>query len=127
MEFLINAIEEFITNNREIVLLGTITIIEVAPIKINPWKWFGNLIIGDVQKELLEFKTNTMRWNILNFARDCRKGEAHSEEEWNHVISQLTEYEILCTEKKIKNGVIEETAVYLRELYNKRLHKNDFS
>ena len=133
MEMILN----FITNNSELVLLGTVTLIEISPIQVNPWKWIGkwlgNIIIGDLKdelstlkKEFEENRANTIRWNILNFARDCRKGEQHSEEEWNHLVSQLKTYETICKEKHIENGVIEETAVYLRELYHHRLHKNDF-
>jgi hypothetical protein len=110
----------------------------VVPIKINPWsvllRWVGNTINGDLKtdlstlkREFEESKADTMRWNILNFTRSCRGGEEHSEEEWNHAISQIKMYETLCKEKEIENGVIEETSVYLRELYQQRLHKNDFS
>lgn len=134
MEVLLNAINEFVTNNSGLVLLGTVTVLEISPIKINPWKWIGNLIFGDVNKSLNELKkdfednkADTMRWNILNFARSCRSGEEHSEEEWNHAIAQLKKYETLCEERHIENGVIEENAVFLRELYHKRLHKNDFT
>ena len=128
---------KFIKENTSLVVLGAVTFVEFVPIKINPWsilfKWLGNLLVGDLKesfsdlkKDFDDNKADTMRWNILNFARDCRRGEDHSEEEWNHVISQLKKYETLCEEKHIENGVIEENAVFLRELYRKRLHKNDF-
>lgn len=137
MEFL-NFLYDFATNNSTLVLLGAVTLVEVVPIKINPWsvllRWVGNTINGDLKTELStlkrefeESKADTMRWNILNFTRSCRSGEDHSEEEWNHAISQVKMYETFCDEKHIENGVIEETSVYLRELYHQRLHKNDFS
>lgn len=137
MEFL-NAIYDFATNNSTLVLLGAVTVVEIAPIKLNPWgallKWVGDIINGDLKadlstlkKDFEESKADSMRWNILNFSRSCRYGEEHSEEEWSHVISQIKLYEAFCEERKIENGVIEETSVYLRELYHERLHKNDFS
>lgn len=137
MEFL-NMIYDFATNNSTLVLLGAVTLVEVVPIKVNPWsvllRWVGNAINGDLKadlstlkKDFEESKADTMRWNILNFTRSCRNGEEHSEEEWNHVITQIKQYEAFCDERDIENGVIEETSIFLRELYHKRLHKNDFS
>ena len=137
MELLI-AIYEFATNNSTLVLLGAVTLVEIVPIKINPWsvllKWVGDIINGDLKADLSnlkrdfdETKADSMRWNILNFSRSCRHGEEHSEEEWSHAISQIKMYETFCEERDIENGVIEETSVYLRELYHERLHKNDFS
>lgn len=137
MEFL-KGLYDFATNNSTLVLLGAVTLVEIAPIKVNPWgallKWVGNIINGDLKadlstlkKDFEESKADSMRWNILNFSRSCRYGEEHSEEEWSHVISQIKLYEAFCEERKIENGVIEETSVYLRELYHERLHKNDFS
>ena len=128
----------FINENSSLVLLGAVTLVEIAPIEINPWSkignWLGTLLVGDLKedfatlkKDFEESRANNMRWNILNFARSCRYGEEHSEEEWNYAIAQLKMYETFCEEKDIENGVVEETAVYLRELYQERLHKNDFS
>lgn len=134
MEFLY----DFVTQNSTVVLLGAVTLIEVVPIKINPWsvllRWVGDTLIGDLKTDLSnlkrdfdETKADSMRWNILNFSRSCRHGEEHSEEEWDHVISQIKLYETFCDERHIENGVIEETSIYLRKLYHERLHKNDFS
>lgn len=134
MEIILN----FINENSSLVVLGAVTLIEIAPIEINPWSkigsWIGNLLVGDLKedfatlkKDFEESRANNMRWNILNFARSCRQGESHSEEEWNYAIAQLKMYESYMEEKNMENGVVEETAIYLRELYHHRLHKNDFS
>lgn len=119
------------------VLIGAFTLIEVVPIKINPWKsifkWIGNAINGDIQKNLTELKRDfeetkaqDKRWHILNFANSCRNGKMHSKDEWQHVMSELSEYEAYTEKKNIVNGVIEEDAKYLRELYHERNVKNDF-
>ena len=43
-----------------IVIFGAITLIEVAPIKINPWrsllKWVGKAINGDLQTQIADIK-----------------------------------------------------------------------
>ena len=129
-------IKDFVTNP-SVIIVGAITLIEVTPIKLNPWKkiftWIRDLFMGEVISQLMELKRDfeetkaqDKRWHILNFARSCRQGEKHTKEEWNHAISELKEYETYTTEKQIVNGVIEENAKYLRQLYQERLKKNDF-
>lgn len=126
-----------IVTNPYVIIFGSVTLIEVVPIKIKPWSWLmnwlGERLCGDIRRALTEMKTEfeeyqaeDMRWSILDFARSCRKKEQHSKEEWNHAISQLKKYETYTKEKHIDNGVIEEDGEYLRELYHERCIKNDF-
>lgn len=126
-----------LATNPFVVLFGSATLIEWTPIKLNPWKWLfswiGNAINGDIQKDLLELKRDfeetkaqDKRWRILNFADTCRRGQQHTKEEWEHVISEVKEYEQYVKEKNLDNGVIEENSKYLRELYHERNVKNDF-
>ncbi len=123
--------------NPSVVFIGAITLIEVTPIKINPlrmlFKWIGKAVNGDIQKDLSELKRDfeetkaqDKRWRILEFSRSCRNGVQHSREEWKHAISELAEYEEYTKKKNIINGVMEEDAKFLRELYRERNMKNDF-
>ena len=120
-----------------VIIFGAITLIEIAPIKINPWaalfKWIGKMINGDLREQVMELKRDfekknveDMRWEILNFANTCRRGTNHSKDEWRHVMDQLYDYENYTEKKGITNGVIEEDAHFLRELYHERNLKNDF-
>lgn len=133
---MIKILEEILTHPT-FILIGTFTLIEVVPIKINPWKWLfkwvGKCINGDLQKNLNELKRDfeetkaqDKRWRILEFSRSCRNGVQHSREEWKHAISELKEYEEYTKKKNIVNGVMEEDAKFLRELYRERNMKNDF-
>ena len=119
-----------------VIIFGAITLIEIAPIKINPWaalfKWIGKMINGDLREQVMELKRDfekknveDMRWEILNFANTCRRGTNHSKDEWRHVMDQLYDYEKYTEKKGITNGVIEEDAHFLRELYHERNLKND--
>lgn len=108
-------------------------VIEVTPIKINPFSWIGQRLNKDMKNELTKLrrdfentKANNMRWEILSFANSCRRRISHSKDEWHHILNIITEYEGYTKEKKISNGVIEEDSRYLRELYQERNHKNDF-
>lgn len=127
-----------------VVIFGVITLIEVVPIKINPWntlfKWIGKAVNGDLQMQVTEIKkevadlkkdcelknADDMRWEILNFANTCRQGVHHSKDEWRHVMDQLVKYEDYTEAKGISNGVIEEDSKYLRKLYHNRNSSNDF-
>ena len=128
---------ENLATNPSVVLFSAVTLIEVTPIKLNPWKWLfswiGNAINGDIRKDLSELKRDfeetkaqDKRWRILDFSDSCRRGEKHTKEEWEHVISELKEYERYVLEKEIDNGVLDENAKYIRELYHERNVKNDF-
>lgn len=136
MEALKSMAVNFFTNPA-VVFFGAVTIIQIVPIKINPWtallKWISKILIGDLKAELTELKTdfeitkaNNMRWEILSFANGCRHNQKHTREEWFHVISQIKEYESYVEEKGIDNGVIEEDSKYLRSLYREISIKNDF-
>ena len=120
-----------------VIFFGAITVIEFVPIKVNPWKtilrWLSNVLVGEMRSDLNAFKRDfeqtkaqDKRWRILDFANSCRNGRLHSKDEWQHVISEISEYEDYTDKKHIVNGVIEEDAKYLRELYRDRNMKNDF-
>lgn len=133
-----------IITNPGVIVIGAITIIDISPIKIDPWKWLfkkiGNLLFGEIRKEITEIRDDLSemkheieldkaiekRWHILDFVNSCRNKRKHSREEWNHVISELAEYEDYCERKDITNGVIEEDAKYLRELFQELNRTNDF-
>lgn len=129
---------DWVLANPMFALIGTVTIIQIAPIKINPWaslfalvkKWIGITElegkITNLTKDLLDEKVNNKRWNILDFGNSCRQGRTHTKEEWDHVLSELSWYEVYCEKHHIANGVIEQMAFYLREEYLKLLKTNDF-
>lgn len=142
----IDSIKEIATGPVMILLIPiATTLIEIAPIKINPWsrlfKWIGDIMNGEILKEIDHLKKDVatikrdqeednaenMRCRILDFAGSCRRHEHHDTEEWNNIISVLRKYETYVKERHIDNGVIEENAVYLRELYHERLVNNDFT
>lgn len=132
MTALIDGIKELLSNPG-VVLIGAVTLIEIVPVKIHPWKWVTNLLLGDIRKEIsdlrnevTETKVQTWRWNVLDFANSCRNGRRHSHDEWRHTMSQLAEYEAYIELNKIPNGVFEEDAKYLRSLYQRLSDENDF-
>ena len=136
MKFLLDLLD-FIECNPGITLIGSATVLQFAPIKIDPWtkffKFIGDCINGEIKKQLSELKRDfeetkaqDKRWHILSFANSCRNGKRHSKDEWEHLIAELREYEKYTEDKEIPNGVFEEDAKYLRNLYQKISIDNDF-
>lgn len=127
-----------------VIVFIALTLVEVTPIKINPWTgllhWIGRktnadlynavkVLTNDLEKLKKDFEVknaNDLRWSILGFANSCRKGDRHSREEWEHVVDQMAFYEEYVEERNITNGVIREDTRYLRELYHKISAENDF-
>lgn len=113
------------------------SVIQIVPIKINPWDrilgWIGRKINGELEKKVTSLRdevehvrkdseeraVSDMRWHILNFAYTCRNNEDHTKEQWNHVLDQAKKYEVYIKEHNLDNGVIEEDTKYIRELYNR--------
>ena len=130
--------------NPTVILIGAVTLIEITPIKINPWRlllsWIGNAVNGEDRKNIQEINRNLAdlkkefevnkaqekRWHILDFVNSCRNGRRHTREEWNHAITELREYEEYTKNNDIPNGVIEEDGKYLRRLFQERNDNNDF-
>lgn len=129
---------ELIVQNPGFAVFGLLTLVQIAPIKVNPWTWIASIIkkgigitdllleIADVKKDIVQDRAESWRWNILNFGNSCRNGVRHTKEEWDHAIEIIKKYEKLCSDNNISNGVIDEESRYLRDLYRDRLEHNDF-
>ena len=70
------------------------------------------------KRERREETANNIRWFILSFAQECRKGEEHDKEQWSFALSQAKRYETYCKKHDIDNGVIEADTQYIRGLYD---------
>lgn len=133
----LDTLVHFISQNLVIIFVGVISLVQIAPIKIDPWTWLmktvKNALIGDLedelktlQKEVLDEKINNKRWYILDFSNSCLQGRLHTEEEWKHCIAELAWYDNFCITNGIPNGVMEECGKYLRTTYQKLLKENNF-
>ena len=125
-----------------IVLAVFLSLVQIAPIKINPWDtilgWIGSKINAGVKKQLdavsqqsnvqkeefREFWIDYQRQAILRFSRECSQDMSHSREEWNHILDIIKRYETFCSKHEIANGVIEENSSYLRDLHKKLLQEH---
>ncbi len=134
------------------VLVILLSIIEVSPIKVNPWsrlaKWLGKAINADVIKELetvkatqeetrerLESHINTnekreadnCRARILRFNNELIREIPHTKEEFVEVLKDIDDYERYCREHKdYANGRAVHAIANIGRVYDQRLEKHDF-
>ena len=110
------------------VLILLMSLIEISPLKLNPWKhifkWIGRQMNGetdkkldDLQRQVRELWVNGHRNSILVFAREARAGIEHSSDEWTNVLNQAEEYEKYVRDRGITNGIITQDTEYIRNLY----------
>lgn len=117
-----------------IILIVLFSLIQISPIKLNPWDaifgWIGKKINGKMHEQMDELKKavrdlwiNEHRQSILDYARECRAGIEHDAEEWNHILAVAAEYELYCEKNTVSNGVVKADTDYIRCLYQE-LSKN---
>lgn len=121
------------------------TLVQIAPVKINPWsaiaKAVGRAINADVTEELAEIKTKldnhvTMddrrnadghRTRILHFNNELLRSIAHTKEEFIEVLAEIDAYEDYCeTHPEYPNNRAVLAIENIRSNYKERLQKHDF-
>lgn len=127
-------------------------VIEISPIKINPWSFLANKLGRAFNKEVLneistlksrvdalderaqqsealqsERDAKTARTNILRFGDEIRIGTRHSKESFDEILSDITEYESYCTtHQDFKNNRTKSTEKIIIEVYEHCLRTDSF-
>jgi len=120
-------------------------VIEVTPVKINPWtyilKGVGNRMNADIIKRLDKVEKqleeqddkidnnekDRIKYEILDFARSCRKKERHTKEEFDHILEQYDKYEVILAKLEQPNGKVTHAMKYISSVYMETNEQNDFS
>ena len=124
---------------------ATLTVLQVAPIKINPWTWIARAIgrainaevidkVGKLENEVQTIKKNveeheakSARVRILRFGDEILHNVKHSQEHFNQVLLDITEYEEYCSHHPdFRNNVTGITTKRIMETYEKCLKDNNF-
>lgn len=82
--------------------------------------------IQEVSDRNDENEKDRIRWEILDFANSCANKRKHSREEFEHIIELNEKYKKLLEKTGDSNGVFEISYDYIKDVYTKRLQKNDF-
>lgn len=126
-------------------LLFLMTLIQIAPIKMNPWsaiaKAIGKAINADVLKELDTVKKDLAdhvkanevrnadehRTRILRFNNELLRDISHTKEEFIDVLADIDFYERYCRDHKdYKNNRAVHAIANISQSYDERLRRHDF-
>lgn len=134
----------WISNHLWTVIIAVPTLIQITPIKINPWsalfQWIGKMItnnacskidglivkVNAIEEDVTTNEKDRIRWEILNFANSCRNGCLHTRDEFQHIVDLNDKYRKLLRRTNDSNGVFDIEYRYIQDLYAERLEKNDF-
>lgn len=141
--YLLELLNCYLTESITLLAIGS-TLIELSPIKLNPWTYvfsgIGKRLNAETLQRLNELEQklkeqdakidynerNRIKFEILDFANSCRNGRPHTLEEFNHIIAQYDEYEMILSRLKKPNGQITRAMHYISELYNTNLKDDSF-
>ncbi len=126
-------------------LLILMTLVQIAPIKVNPWsavaRIIGRAVNAEVLRELDAVKKRldghiTMddrrvadghRTRILHFNNELLRDIKHTKEEYIEVLAEIDAYEQYCTENPdYPNNRAVLAIRNIRDNYMNRLQKRDF-
>lgn len=129
-----------------------LSLVEIAPIKINPWsallKWLGRAINADVIKALDEVKAaqeetrerlenhiktddkleaDRCRARILRFNNELLRDIPHTKEDFIEALKDVDDYEHYCkSHPDYANGRAVHAIANIGRVYDERLQKHDF-
>ena len=122
-----------------------LTLVQIAPVKINPWsaiaKAIGKAINADVLRELDtvtqkldthirvddERNADSYRTRILQFNNELLREIMHTREDFIEILAVIDDYESYCRDhKEYKNNRAVCAIENIKRVYMERLQKHDF-
>jgi len=84
------------------ILILLLTLIQVTPLKLNPWsvvaKALGKALTVDVLEKLDENSASTCRYRLIRFDDELRHHVKHTQEHFDQILDDITIYERYCKE-----------------------------
>ena len=113
------------------VLAVLATVVELVPIKINPWRGLlgiiGKALTKDISDKLEQKDAEDARNHILRFGDEIKNKVRHSEEYFNQILDDITKYEQYCDQHPdFKNARTMATKQIIKDVYAKCLKEKDF-
>ena len=134
-------------------VVALMTLVQIVPIKINPWSWIAKCIgrafnaevlrkLNDLQKEQKETRSDLeshikadevnradeRRANILRFNNELIRGIPHTKEEFVEILADIDVYERYCkSHPEYENNRAVHAIANIGRVYDERLIKHDFA
>ena len=113
-------------------LVIIMSLVEISPVKLNPWKWLKAFYNLPHRMETLEEdfnKDRAFRWRtqILRRADELMSGRKFSRETWEDIKDSVKSYQGYCeNHPDYQNGKAEFAIDYLSKRYDEAIANNDF-
>lgn len=144
-----------LSDHKGLVAIATfifLTLVEITPIKINPWsglaKAIGKALTGDVMEEIggLKQEIQSIKTDVSDIREEAKEREAtnrrarilefgdeilheidYSKEHWDSVLMDVSEYENYCDDHPhYMNNVAKATIKHIKEMYAQHLREDSF-
>lgn len=135
-----------------VLLIGVTGLIQISPIKIDPWSKLARAIGRAINKDVIdkvnkleadvaeikeigdsrdakedERHAKTLRRDILRFGDEIRHTPGHSKERFDDILLEITEYEAYCnSHPEFKNRMTTSTVKLIISVYEKYLEDDSF-
>lgn len=111
-----------------VLLISGASLVEVSPLKINPWTWAGNKLgkylgISEIREEL----ENNRRTRILRFDDELISHIRHRKDMFEAILVDCDTYERYCkAHKGYVNSIAGDSIEHIREVYHECKAKGEF-
>lgn len=126
-------------------LLVLMTLVQISPLKFNPWSSLAQAIGRAINKELMEKvdmlekelkavraeaaeeKAVSCRTRILRFGDECLHGELHTKDHFDQILRDIAAYERYCdAHRDFENNVTGLASARIKEIYHECLEEDKF-
>ena len=133
-------------------LVAILSLVEIAPVKINPWRAvaraIGRAINGEVLESVEDVKraqqdtrkaldehiqsddernADTLRMRILHFNNELLRGDRHTREDFIEILAVIDAYEQYCkNHPNYRNNRASHAIANIGRVYDERLKLRDF-
>lgn len=127
------------------IIFSLSVVIEISPIKLNPWKhilkWIGQAVNGELikkvddmnadlqgfKKDCEERNAKLLRSHILGFGDELLHEQHHSKESFDQILMEINEYEQYCDDHQdFKNNVAKLTIKRIKAVYEHCMEEGGF-
>lgn len=127
-----------------IILVAIMSLIQITPIKLNPWTAIGRLVsligkwfsrdtltrldeidkkLDNVSEAVDDNEIDRIRWEIISLSSSLQRGINHSSREFERIFKLNTKYHNILKKANKENGEIDREIEYIEQIYaEKKLH-----